>query len=87
MISQFYIIDMNEFFNFVTFFKLPFLDFMIFVIERLQVSPLIWFPVPLSEHIKIGTHVYDATFNLVREIQPEVRINVSEHLPGWAWSG
>ena len=34
-------------------------------------------PVPLAEHIKIGNKVYDNSFNLVREIRPEVKMNVS----------
>ena len=33
-------------------------------------------PVPLAEHIKIGQNLFDASFHLVREIRPEVKINV-----------
>jgi replicative superfamily II helicase len=35
-------------------------------------------PVPLSEHIKIGNKMFDSSFNVVREIRPEVKIQVSQ---------
>jgi superfamily II helicase len=35
-------------------------------------------PVLLSEHIKIGNKMFDSSFNVVREIRPEVKIQVSQ---------
>ncbi len=33
-------------------------------------------PVPLSEHIKIGNKLFDSKFQFVRDLNPEVKINV-----------
>ena len=37
-------------------------------------------PVPLSEHIKVNSCLYDNQFNLVRQLQPSVPIQVSPYL-------
>ena len=34
-------------------------------------------PVPLSEHIKVNSCIYDNSFNLIRQLQPVVDIQVS----------